>query len=129
MKKIIENIMGKTWTPILVGGFVLFIAFATMRGLNFIGIIIIILGELIYGYNNFVMGKAWSVKVKKTSRLVKEGLFKYIRHPLYLGVIISYFGLSILFKSMYSFIANLIITLPFFYYRAKLEEKLLSKTC
>jgi len=54
-------------------------------------------------------------------------LYKYIRHPSYLGSIISLTGLSIAFESLLSLIFSLILSSIFYGYRINVEEKELIK--
>ena len=61
---------------------------------------------------------------QRPSGIVSSGAFRYIRHPLYLGSIMFYLGLSISTASLFSFV--LVILIFFFYnYIASYEEKLL----
>jgi protein-S-isoprenylcysteine O-methyltransferase Ste14 len=59
--------------------------------------------------------------------LIKTGPYKYIRHPVYLGMTIALLGIPIILKSWIGIIAVFIFFLPSEIYRAKLEEKTLSK--
>lgn len=100
----------------------------TNNGFNYYALFIVLIGVGVYYYNNRVMGKVWSINVEKKKTLVKEGCFKYIRHPLYLGSIITAFGVSLFLNSTTGLLFNFFVTIPFLYYRAVLEERLLSKT-
>jgi protein-S-isoprenylcysteine O-methyltransferase Ste14 len=95
---------------------------------NWFGIPIILFGAFCYFYNKHIMGKYWSIKVKKQNKIVKSGFFKYVRHPLYLGALITCLGLIISTFNIYLLITFLLIDLPYTYYRARLEEKLLIKS-
>ena len=99
----------------------------TSRGINYYGLIILVIGGLIYFYNRHIMGKSWTVEVRPKNKLIKTGFFKYIRHPLYLGCILSGYGVSLTLNSIIAFVVNTIITVPFLYYRAKIEEEFLVK--
>jgi len=95
--------------------------------LNYIGIPLILFGAFCYFYNRHVMGQHWTITVEKKSGIVKEGFFKYIRHPLYLGAITACLGLVICTLNYWLLGAFLVVDLPYTYYRALLEEKLLAK--
>jgi protein-S-isoprenylcysteine O-methyltransferase Ste14 len=61
---------------------------------------------------------------QRSSGIVSTGAFRYVRHPLYLGSIMFYIGLSISTVSLLSFV--LVVLIFFFYnYIASYEEKLL----
>lgn len=105
------------------------ILFSYFNGFSFLGVSLFILGAFIYFWNKREMGKVWTIRVEKKNKLVSSGLFKYIRHPLYLGGMIMSFSLIFFVKNkLFLLFFNVLIAVPFFYYRARLEEKLLSKT-
>ncbi len=57
-------------------------------------------------------------------RLISTGVFKYVRHPLYLGCILFYLGLAVATASLFSLILWVAICI-FYNYLASYEEKLL----
>jgi len=63
-------------------------------------------------------------KVRKKPELIEEGVFKIVRHPIYLGCILFYLGLIILTCSIASTVLWIIIII-FYYYISRYEEKLL----
>jgi len=56
--------------------------------------------------------------------IVSTGAFRYVRHPLYLGSILFYLGLSVSTASLFS-LALLVVIFVFYNYIASFEEKLL----
>jgi len=64
-------------------------------------------------------------QIKKNHSLVTSGIYRYIRHPIYLGMGISFLGVELLVQSYLIFFAPL-GTLMIFYW-AKREEALLTK--
>lgn len=74
------------------------------------------------------LGKQWTVhavgaqKISKV-RLLKIGPYKYIRHPIYLGVILELISFSIIFNTYYSFIFCLVFNLPMQIIRTFVEEE------
>jgi protein-S-isoprenylcysteine O-methyltransferase Ste14 len=56
--------------------------------------------------------------------LVMTGAFRYVRHPLYLGCLLTYFGLAAATASLLS-LALLGIIIPFYNFLATYEENLL----
>ena len=74
------------------------------------------------GFNS-LSGTA-QLRILKKHQLVTDGLYKYIRHPLYLGEILRNLGVVILFSSVYGI---LIVTLSsiFLLFRIQIEEKML----
>jgi protein-S-isoprenylcysteine O-methyltransferase Ste14 len=65
------------------------------------------------------------VKVTEGHRLVKEGPYRYIRHPLILCVILEVIGFTLVSNSYFSTLGAILIFLPFMLYRIKLEERAL----
>ena len=58
--------------------------------------------------------------------LVETGAFGYVRHPLYLGCLLTYFGLAVATASLLS-LALLAVIIPFYNFIATYEENLLEK--
>jgi protein-S-isoprenylcysteine O-methyltransferase Ste14 len=57
-------------------------------------------------------------------RLVKDGLYKHIRHPLYLAETIRNFGFVIIFSSIYGILLIAVATV-FIAFRIRMEERML----
>ncbi len=64
---------------------------------------------------------------KKGSRLVQNGLYKYVRHPIYSGVLIILLGYGLYTTSSYRLIISLSL-LVLFYYKSRYEETRLQHT-
>ncbi|MBD3312123.1 DUF1295 domain-containing protein [archaeon] len=97
------------------------------EGFNLYGLPLIAAGGFIYFYNRRLMGDAWTVRVKEKDRLVTKGLFKYVRHPLYLGLLVLTVGLVISFVNKWLLLFLVFIDVPYLYDRALIEEELLLK--
>ncbi len=65
-------------------------------------------------------------EVRKKPEIIEKGVFKIVRHPIYLGSILLYLGLTILTCSIASAFVWIIIVI-FYYYISRYEEKLLLK--
>ncbi len=123
----IDRFIDWSGSPLVVTGIMIALTFYTLRGVSLLGLFVTLLGTTLYGISNFTMGRCWSVKVESKPRVVDEGIYGYIRHPIYLSVLIASFGLSWAFFSAPSFVYNVFISLPFYYYRSLREEIVLSK--
>lgn len=64
---------------------------------------------------------------KSNATLIKTGLYKFIRHPIYTGIILATFGFAIYMESSYKIIISLGLYL-LFYFKSKYEEDRLSNT-
>lgn len=74
------------------------------------------------GYGSLV-GTA-KLQIVKKHRLVKDGIYKHIRHPLYLGEILRNLGFVVIFSSVYGILIVLLASI-FLLFRIEIEEKML----
>ena len=94
-----------------------------------ISVIIFVLGQFLRLSAIMTLGKRWSTKivVLPQAPLVTNGLFKIIRHPNYLGVVLEIVALPLMggyWKlALFFSIANFTIL----YFRIRLEEKMLDQ--
>ena len=65
------------------------------------------------------------IKIYDGHILVRRGIYKIIRHPLYASIMLMLFGGSAAYRNWLSAALTAFIFIPFMYYRAKQEEKLL----
>lgn len=72
------------------------------------------------------LGKYFSPELRtlQDHRLVDYGLYKYIRHPAYLGSFLFSVGIPLIFSSFYGFLLMLAL-FPCFLYKIKFEERML----
>ena len=96
--------------------------------IRLIGIIVYAFGILITVLAHNELGKYHSIEVtiQKDHKLIQKGLYKYIRNPIYLGVILSTLGYGIIFRSIIS-IALIVIIIGLFIWRIFAEEKVMEK--
>jgi protein-S-isoprenylcysteine O-methyltransferase Ste14 len=64
------------------------------------------------------------LQIVESHQLVKDGLYKYIRHPIYLGETLRNFGLVLIFSSIYGVLFIAVATI-FLLFRIRIEEKML----
>lgn len=99
------------------------------QSIALMGISVVILGIMIRWISIIQLKKEFTVDVVilANHQLKTDGLYKRIRHPSYLGLLLICFGL---FMSMNSIISLFVITIPVLLaiiYRIKLEEIILMK--
>ena len=83
-----------------------------------IGIIIItFLGLIVWVWVGYCMRKAFFDK-----SLLISGPFKYVRHPMYVGLYLLFIGTGILFFS-YPWFIIMIFFMPIWYFNCRIEEK------
>ena len=91
-----------------------------------LGLIVAIIGLLIFIIAILQLNKNLSPfpTPKNNSHLIQNGLYKYVRHPIYSGIIVFVFGSSVYFASVYKMSISFLL-LILFYYKSKYEERLL----
>jgi protein-S-isoprenylcysteine O-methyltransferase Ste14 len=97
--------------------------------IEFIGLFLILNGMLLRFIAIFSLGRFFTVDVTILDhhRLKKNGLYKLIRHPAYLGSLISFLGFGF---SLNNWISLMVIFIPIttvMLYRIKIEEHLLTE--
>lgn len=92
----------------------------------FIGMVFFIFGVGIRLYCRRILKEQFSYRLQllDTHKLIQTGLYKYVRHPAYIGDIIAQLGITITLSSILGFVLMLFI-IPCFIYRISNEEKML----
>ena len=73
------------------------------------------------------LGKALRV-LPEANLIVAKGIYRFIRHPIYVGIVFTHFGLFFACGSIFGIIYTFSLIIPLNIIRAQLEEKaLLSK--
>ncbi len=96
--------------------------------MNVIGLFLFLLGLFIRLGGKRNLGKYYSrgLKTLKNHKIIKKGFYKYVRHPIYLALIIYSLGVPLIFSSIYGFLIMLLL-IPLIFYRIKIEENMLLK--
>jgi protein-S-isoprenylcysteine O-methyltransferase Ste14 len=91
------------------------------------GFTLIISGLIVRWIAIFQLGDSFTVDVAITSkaRLKTDGLYKQIRHPSYLGMLLVVAGFSAAMNSAYSFLIFFVPVFIAVIYRISVEERLL----
>ena len=73
------------------------------------------------------LGKQWSVHIdlRKIQDIVRNGPYRYIRHPYYLAVLLELLGFCLIVNSYYSIAVVLGAQIPLLFLRIHYEEKVL----
>ena len=134
-KKIKHGRIVKKWTlPVLstfhfaVGLGTVVEYFAVQREIN---LTITLLGFSMFSTAFFL--RKWAIKtlgdyhsihieIREEHPLIREGPYRYIRHPYYLSVIMELLGFPLVANAYYSFLFSLLFYVPFLYVRVYFEE-------
>jgi protein-S-isoprenylcysteine O-methyltransferase Ste14 len=96
--------------------------------ISVLGLILLTLGLGIVLIGRRTLGKYFSTEVRflPDQKLVTTGVYRYIRHPLYLGQILLFSSIPLIFSSLYGFLISLIV-IPLFLHRIAIEEKAMTE--
>jgi protein-S-isoprenylcysteine O-methyltransferase Ste14 len=122
--------------PFLVLGFVLawLPAYTDRRDIwtidgdavRYLGLALFVVGSVLRVAAVFVLGRRFSglVAIQERHELVTGGLYRVIRHPSYLGLLLGLFGWALIFRSAIGVLVSLLL-LPPLVARMNAEEALL----
>lgn len=91
-----------------------------------IGVILTIMGlvMLFAGYFSLRHNYSSTLVIRENHQLITHGIYRYVRHPIYLGVFLVAFGLPVYVGSLYGFLSALVL-IPIILNRIRMEEELL----
>jgi protein-S-isoprenylcysteine O-methyltransferase Ste14 len=94
--------------------------------IRWLGVVLFAAGGALRIWPVFVLGKRFSglVAIQPGHTLVTNGIYRIIRHPSYLGLLINSLGWSLAFRSGVGVLLTLLLVLPLLA-RINAEEKLL----
>ena len=94
-----------------------------------LGSLLAVAGAALVIRSRAALGPAWSFvpKADHDTGLVTSGPYRLVRHPIYLGFILLAVGEALAFGSWPAFLIVLSGIVPTFAWRARAEEKLLSR--
>jgi len=90
--------------------------------IEYIGMMILILSLLFAIWARITLGKNWSGAIQKVEgqRLIHSGPYRYIRNPIYTGIVFGFFGTFVSFGTLGSLLGFCIILIA---YIAKINKE------
>ncbi len=94
------------------------------------GCLLALAGAALVLRSRAALGPAWSFvpKADQGTGLVTTGPYRIVRHPIYLGLVLLAMGEALAFGSWPALVIALFGIVPTFAWRARAEEKMLSRT-
>ena len=86
------------------------------------GLILAVLGLGFWLLSYLHLGHGFGV-LPKSQKRVTRGLYGRYHHPMYIGITLTFFGLSLANQSLAGLLGTLLVLLPVLVIRAKLEER------
>lgn len=127
----------RIFITVMLFGALVFIPFADRRSigamedyaaLRWAGLVLATLGMGLIFWSSWALGRLYSpeVTLQKGHHLITDGLYRFIRHPRYLGGLLQGIGLALLFRSWIGLvlIGVFLVTILF---RIKDEESMMSQ--
>lgn len=68
---------------------------------------------------------AYEIEIVEGHKLIRTGIHKYLRHPMYTGLFMMYIGVAIALQSWIGLASSIVLMLPLGYWRMKAEEEAL----
>lgn len=65
------------------------------------------------------------VKTSADQRLISTGPYRWLRHPAYTGIVVALVGAALVFESMWGAASVVLVMLPVYLYRIRIEERAL----
>jgi protein-S-isoprenylcysteine O-methyltransferase Ste14 len=122
-----------SWSFVAVQGFILILLIFTSSGFgpssfssNTIGRVLQLAGWVAIIVSAFNIRSVLTVEPlpRENGKLSTHGLYKYVRHPMYSGVLILSLGIAVTSGSLFKYLL-VIFLLVLFFYKSSYEEKFL----
>jgi protein-S-isoprenylcysteine O-methyltransferase len=93
----------------------------------YLGIFLMLLGIVVRQWAIAVLGRFFSLNVRivEDHQVVDKGPYRWVRHPSYTGVLMTFIGLSLAVQSLGALLVLLAVFTVSFGYRMRVEEKTL----
>jgi protein-S-isoprenylcysteine O-methyltransferase Ste14 len=98
------------------------------RGIEWLGAAIVVLGVAFAVWARATLGRNWSgqIQIKSDHRLISAGPYRFVRHPIYAGILGGILGTAVAIGEVRGAIAFVLILIGFAN-KARKEESFLSR--
>jgi protein-S-isoprenylcysteine O-methyltransferase Ste14 len=89
-----------------------------------LGALLTMLGVAFACWARYVLGRNWSsvVQVKQDHELIQSGPYRWVRHPIYTGLLLAFVGTAMAIGEWRGLICVVIVAVSF-WFKLKLEER------
>jgi len=90
------------------------------------GLLLTAIGVAISIWARLSLGSNWSgmVTLKNNHELIRTGLYRWIRHPIYSGILLGMIGTAMI-RGQLRGVIGIVVVLAAFYFKARREERFL----
>lgn len=94
-----------------------------------VALLFVATGVALACWSRYLLGRNWSsvVQIKQDHELIEAGPYRYIRHPIYTGILLAFIGSALKVGDVRSIFAVLIVFISF-WRKLKMEERMLGET-
>ncbi|NID14037.1 methyltransferase family protein [Luteibacter yeojuensis] len=94
-----------------------------------VALLIVAAGVALACWSRYLLGRNWSsvVQIKQDHELIEAGPYRYIRHPIYTGILMAFVGTAIQVGDVRGIFAILIVFASF-WRKLRMEERMLGET-
>jgi protein-S-isoprenylcysteine O-methyltransferase Ste14 len=102
--------------------------FGGAHALKTAGVLVMLVGLAIRWIAIFTLGKSFSsnVAIQDAQQITRTGLYRFVRHPSYLGLLLVFFAIGLHSRNWISFAVVLLPTIAALLYRIHVEETALA---
>ncbi len=92
-------------------------------GLGILGSVVTVLGVVFAMWARYCIGTNWSsaIAIRENHELIQSGPYRWIRHPIYTGIITAAWGTALVVGQLGAFIGVILITMGFAF-KSRQEE-------
>jgi protein-S-isoprenylcysteine O-methyltransferase Ste14 len=103
--------------------------FGGIHPLKTIGLVVLIIALIIRWSAIYTLGKSFSsnVAILDSQTLYRSGLYRLVRHPSYLGLLLAFVAVGIHSRNWLSFVLTTVPTTAALLYRIRVEESALTQ--
>ena len=103
--------------------------YPNLLGVQYVGVLLLLLGLWFAVWARFVLGRNWSgiVTVKEDHTLITRGPYAWVRHPIYTGILLALLGTAVTLGTILNFVEVPVVAFAF-WLKLRTEERFMLET-